>query len=248
MNCSNFRAYEAKVRRENDIDNPSFHETMHGNYAIGYQKVMELEIKHMMRQKMWQIISRSDAPLDDKGNKQKVLKGTWAFKLKRFPDGTPHKFKVQYCVCVNLQAEGIDYFDTYAPVVKWSTVGILLILILSNGWTTKQVEYTNEFVQAEIQEEAYIESPRGFEDRDKLGNVLHLLKILYCLKKVPKTFFEKLRVDLLKRGFQQLEYDPCLFMKKDMVCVVYVDDTIITGLDSVAINNETAGLGVSKDK
>jgi hypothetical protein len=176
------------------------------------------------------------------------LKGTWAFKLKRFPDGTPHKFKARYCVRGDLQTEGVYYFDTYAPVVQWSTVRILLSLILSNGWTTKKVDYTNAFAQAEIQEEVYIEPPKGFENRDKLDKVLHLLKSLYGLKQAPKTFFEKLRAGLLERGFQQSDHDPCLFMKKDMICVVYVDDTIITGPDSVAIDKEIVGLGVSKDE
>ena len=83
--------------------------------------------------KTWQRISRSDVPLDDKGNKRRVLKGTWVFKLKRFPDGTPHKFKARYCVRGDLQTEGVDYFDTYAPVVQWSTVRMLLTLILYNG-------------------------------------------------------------------------------------------------------------------
>ena len=247
LNCSDPRAYAAKVRRGNDIDNPSFHEAIHGNHAIDYQKAMELEIKQLMRQKTWQRISRSDVPLDDKGNKRRVLKGTWAFKLKRFPDGTPHKFKARYCVRGDLQTEGVDYFDTYAPVVQWSTVRMLLTLILSNGWTTKQVDYTNAFAQAEIQEEVYIEPPKGFENRDKLDKVLHLLKSLYGLKQAPKTFFEKLRAGLLERGFQQSDHDPYLFMK-NMIFVVYVDDTIITGPDSVAIDKEIAGLGVSKDE
>ena len=117
------------------------------------------------------------------------MKDTWVFKLKRFPDGTPHKFKARYCVRGDLQTEGVDYFDTYAPVVQWSTVRMLLTLILSNGWTTKQVDYTNAFAQAEIQEEVYIEPPKRFKNRDK---VLHLLKSLYGIKQAPKTFFEKL--------------------------------------------------------
>ena len=46
-----------------------------------------------------------------------ILKGTWAFKLKRRPDGTPFKLKARYCVRGDLQREGVDYFETYAPVV-----------------------------------------------------------------------------------------------------------------------------------
>jgi hypothetical protein len=75
--------------------------------------------------------------------------------------------------------------------------------------------------------------------------VLKLLKSLYGLKQAPRTFFEKLRAGLLERGFTQSEFDPCLFMKQGLICVVYVDDTIFAGPDRALIKAETQGLGVS---
>ena len=111
-------------------------------------------------------LPRSAVPLGPDNQRRPVLKGTWAFKLKRFPDGTPHKFKARYCVRGDLQREGIDFFETYAPVVQWSTVRMLLTLVLANKWITKQVDYTNAFAQATLHEEVYIEPPRGFGRRD----------------------------------------------------------------------------------
>lgn len=96
------------------------------------------------------------------GTKARILPRTWAFKLKRRPDGTPLKFKARYCVRGNLQTAGVDYFETYAPVVQWSTVRLILTHTLVNGWTTKQVNYTNAFAQAELSKDVYIERPRGF--------------------------------------------------------------------------------------
>ena len=66
----------------------------------------------------------------------------------------------------DLQTEEVDFFETYAPVVQWSTVRLVLTMILSNGWHTKQVDYTNAFAQAEINEEIYIVPPRGFGGAD----------------------------------------------------------------------------------
>ena len=77
---------------------------------------------------------------------------------------------------------------------------------------------------------------------------MHLLKSLHGLNQAPKTFFGKLRAGLPERGFQQSEHGPCPILKQNMICVAYVDDTIITGPDSVAIDKEIAGLGVSKDE
>lgn len=91
-----------------------------------------------------------------------------------------------------MQTAGIDYFDTYAPVVQWSTIRLVLTLVLKHGWSTRQVDYTNAFAQADLPEEVYIEEPRGFTGRDGTNKVLKLLKSLYGLKQAPKTFFEKL--------------------------------------------------------
>ena len=112
----------------------------------------------------------------------------WAFKLKRYPDGSPMKFKARYCVRGDLQREGIDYFETYAPVIQWSTVRLVLTLILANHWVTKQVDYTNAFAQATLKEEVYIETPRGFNRNDG-KDTLKLNNSLYRLKQAPKTFY-----------------------------------------------------------
>ncbi len=75
--------------------------------------------------------------------------------------------------------------------------------------------------------------------------VLKLLKSLYGLKQAPRTFFEKLRAGLLERGYSQSIVDPCLFLKRGIMCVVYVDDTIFAGADAMVLETEIAALGVS---
>ena len=92
-----------------------------------------------------------------------------------------------------------------------------------------------------------MEQPKWFNNlKDKFSKVLFLLKSLYGLKQVPIKFFEKLRAGLLERDFEKSDFNKCHFMKKDMICVVYVDDTIICGPDSGAIEVEILGLRVSK--
>ena len=56
-----------------------------------------------------------------------ALPGTWAFKIKRFPDGLVRKLKSRWCCRGDRQVKDVDFFDTYAPVVKWTTVRSLLI-------------------------------------------------------------------------------------------------------------------------
>ena len=71
---------------------------------------------------------------------------------------------------------------------------------------------------------------------------------MYELKQAPKIFFEKLRAGLVQWDFIPSKFDPCLFMKKDLLCIVYVDDTLNCETDSESIDKKTLGLGVSVDK
>ena len=181
---------------------------------------------------------------DKDGKKYTVLKSIWVFKLKRLPDGTPDRYKARFCVRGDMQKEGIDFFDTYAPVVKWSTIRMLLIETLSRNWTTRQVDFTNAFAQGVLSDIVYIDPLKGFEGKDGKNKVLRLIKSLYGIRQSAKMFFEKLRDGLLERGFKQSQHDPCLFMKKNLMCVVYVDDMIMSGPDGIIIENEIKSLRI----
>lgn len=66
-----------------------------------------------------------------------IITGMWAFKLKRLSDGAMSKHKYMYCVCGDTQIEGTDYFDTFALVVQWSIVRLVLTMVLVNSWSTR---------------------------------------------------------------------------------------------------------------
>ena len=112
-----------------------------------------------------------------------------------------------------MKTEEVDYFEIYTPVVQWSNVITLLILILVNLWVTKQVDYTNNFAPVKLTEKMYVEQPKGFGGNEKLDKLLRLVKGVYGLKQVSKPFFGKLSVDIIEKGFTVSNQDPCLFMK-----------------------------------
>jgi hypothetical protein len=232
------RVYATKLRGK-DPDMPTFQQAVNGSEAAEYITAMQLEIHTLMGQHTWETVDRPTG--------KAVLKGTWAFKLKRLPDGTPYRYKARFCARGDMQTEGVDFFETYAPVVQWSTIRLLLSTVLTEGWTTRQVDYTNAFAQAELKEEVYVECPRLFGPKSGLDKVLRLHKSLYGLKQAPRTFFEKLRSGLLERKWTQSEIDPCLFMKKGMMCVVYVDDTIFAASSVEEIEREITSLGIAAD-
>ena len=147
--------------------------------------------------------------------------------------------KARFCARGDRQIEGTDFFDTFAPVINWTTVRIMLIMFLILGMHTKQVDYTAAFTYAPIdlppnyenlsEEEkrkvgVYIEMPRGFKQP---GKVLKLKKSLNGLKQAPRNFFLHLKRKLESIGLKlNPDIDPCLFVSDKVVCVVYVDDTL----------------------
>ena len=117
----------------------------------------------------------------------KVLPGTWAFKVKRFPDGHFHKAKACFCVQGDQQVAGISYFETYAVVVSLVTIHLLLTMSIAMNLSAKQVDYTNAFIQAKLKpdEDMYVEFPHGFEHTNDVKQVLKLNKSLYGLCQSP---------------------------------------------------------------
>jgi hypothetical protein len=154
----------AATHLKNDPDSPNMHQAMHGDFVEQYTDAIKSEIASLIQQKTWTHIPRDEA--------SRVINNTWVFKLKRLPDGTPLTFKARFCVRGDLQKEGEDYLETYAPVVKWSTIRLLLTLILQEGWATKQVDYKNAFTQAEIHDDIVIEPTKLFGSRNGKDLVL----------------------------------------------------------------------------
>ena len=115
-----------------------------------------------------------------------MINSTWALKIKRFPDGLIKKFKARFCVHGNQQVNDIDFFETYAPVVHWMTVWLMLILDVLLCLKSKQGDITAAFVHADVEEgeNIFVEMPRGFR---KQGKVLKLKKTLYGLRQSPRA-------------------------------------------------------------
>ena len=82
-----------------------------------------------------------------------VVRSTWAFKLNRYPDGLIKKFKSRFCAQGYMQPEGIDFFKTYAPVVQWTTVILMLIMEVLLGLKSKQGDVTADFLHANLGED-----------------------------------------------------------------------------------------------
>ena len=207
---------------ESSEENPNWRQEMNGQFADEYWDASVSEIETLESMKAWEVVDRE--------YDMNVLRSTWAFKLKCYPDGLIKKFKDRFSARGDMQLEGIDFFDTYAPVVQWTTIRIILILEVLLGLKSKQGDVTAAFLHANLgkDKKVFVDMPRGFEVKGKNGKnkVLRLKKALYGLCQSPRDFWDYMMSKMELCGLVQSKMDPCLFIGKKVMAIIYVDDIL----------------------
>jgi hypothetical protein len=133
-----------------------------------------------------------------------------------------------------LQAEIIDYYETFSPVAKLNTIRMLIPLATKYHWKLHQLYVKSEFLNGVLKEEVYLTQHEGFVEKGQEHLVCKLKKEFYGLKKAPMSWYEKIESLFLQQGFMRTKSDPNLYTKFDeqgyiVLIFLYVDDLIITG-------------------
>jgi hypothetical protein len=230
-----------------DEDYPNFTQATNGPFKEKWWEAMELEVDTLENDlDAWELVP---IPTDPKVN---ILQSTWAFRIKRFPDGLVKKFKARFCVRGDQQKEGIDFFETWSPVVQWTTVRTMMLLAANQQLVSAQADITAAFVHAELKpgEDIYVRQPAGFKRGE--GLVLKLKRSVYGLRQAPRYFFQFLTKHMEAIGLAQSKKDPCLFIGNDIIAVVYVDDILFFARDDSRITDvidalKKAGVAIRRE-
>ncbi len=179
----------------------------------------------------------------------KLLSSIWSYRRKRLPNGVLLKHKSRICVNGKEQAFGRDYWETYAPVASWATIRLLILLSSIMSLKTRQVDYTQAFPQAALEDPVYMKIPQGWyvdnsgnlrqHPDPKYNDTTHYLKLkrnLYGCKQAARNWFKHLTNGLIAEGFMQSKTDSCLFLRNDCIIIVYVDDCLIFSKDDATID------------
>jgi len=162
-----------------------------------------------------------------------VVRNKWVFKVKQKSDGSVDKFKACLVAKGFEQNSGIDYHETFSPVIKPATIRLILSLAVQFDWQLRQLDVSNAFLHRVLEDEVYMEQPQGFVDPSFPNHVCRLHKSIYGLKHAPRAWFKRLSTALLEHGFVESHMDYSLFIchagSIHVFLLIYVDDIIITG-------------------
>ncbi|CAA7037262.1 unnamed protein product [Microthlaspi erraticum] len=229
VNCDRFspshRAFLAAITAESEPT--SFREAMKDPR---WRNAVSGEVGALEREQTWDI---TDLPPG-----KKAIGCHWIFTIKYQSTGKVERYKARLVAYGNRQEEGIDYDETFAPVIKMTTVRMFLKISVVKGWEVHQMDVHNAFLHGDLEEEVYMKLPPGFDCGDK-SKVCKLRKSLYGVRQSPRCWFAKLTAALKGYGFVQNISDYSLFTltRGDMrlYVLIYVDDLLIGGTDPDAI-------------
>ena len=163
---------------------------------------------------------------------RKAVGSKWVFKLKVGPDGQIERHKARLVAQGFAQKQGLDYDETFSPVVRFESLRTVIALAVQNGMKMHQMDVTTAFLNGELQEEVYMKQPEGFAAEGQEDLVCKLKRSIYGLKQSPRCWNSALDHKLKQMGFVQAKGDPCLYMASEgeiFIIAVYVDDIVLAG-------------------
>ena len=223
------------MKSTTDPDSLYYHEAMKTSDKDKFLQAMDDEINANLNRKNISLIHRSNIPED-----AILLPAVWQLRRKRnLSTGKIKRYKARLNVDGSKMIKHRDYDLTYAPVISWGIIRLILTISLIKKWPTRQIDYILAFPQAPIERNLYLKVPHGYHIiNDKKDN--YALKIhnnLYGQKQASRVWHEYLIQKLTKAQFQQSKHDPCVLFRQKVIYILYTDDSIITGPSNTDIDD-----------
>ena len=198
------------------------------------------EFNTLLKNQTWTLVSPS--------SHQNTVGCKWIFKVKRLVDGTIERHKARLVAKGFHQQHGLDYDETFSPVVKPTTIRTVLSLAVFSGWSLRQLDVKNAFLHGFLKETVFMTQPPGFVDPQHPHHVCQLQKAIYGLKQAPRAWFQRFSSFLLQYGFTQSQADHSMFVFRHssqvMMQLLYIDDIVLTRSGSSLLSTFISTLDV----
>lgn len=204
------------------MDDPiTIEEALSRHDGVQWKKAMMEEYRSLLQNNTWDLV---DLPPN-----RKAIPCKWIFKTKRDGDGAIVRHKARLVIKGYAQRYGIDYKETFSPVVRYNSLRYLLSLAAQYDLDIEQLDAISAFLQGNVDEEIFMVQPEAFVENS--SKVCRLNKAIYGLKQASRQWNKKLDGALKEIGFRQSALDPCVYfhVKGNLrtYIAVYVDDSMI---------------------
>ncbi|CAI7859544.1 unnamed protein product, partial [Closterium sp. NIES-54] len=215
-----------------DIPTPrSYAEAIEGPYSSQWQAAMDAEMAS------WKSTGTYVDEVPPLG--ANIVSGMWIFRVKRPPGSLP-VFKARYVARGFSQRQGVDYFQTFSPTPKMTTLRVLLHVAAQRDYELHSLDFSTAFLQGSLHEEIWLRRPPGFTGSFPPGTQWSLRRPVYGLRQAPREWHYTLRTTLAALGFAPSTADLSLFLRTDTLLppfyiLVYVDDLVFATADTAGL-------------
>ena len=209
-----------------------YDEAMQVEDSVKWESAMKDEMDSLMSNQTWELAELPPG--------KKALHNKWIFRIKEEHDGSK-RYKARLVVKGFQQKEGVDYTEIFSPVVKLTTIRLVLKIVAAENLHLEQLDVKTAFLHGDLEEEIYMKQPEGFIKAGKKNLVCRLKKSLYGLKQAPRQWYKKFDSFMCSRSFTRCQADHCCYIKKFdnsfIILLLYVDDMLVAGSDMQEIIN-----------
>jgi len=188
-----------------------------------WKMAMEEELNSMRDNHVWDLV---DLPQG-----RKAIGNKWVFRIKRKADGSIDRYKARLVAKGYTQVEGVDYQDTFSPVVRFNSVRVILAIVAHMDLELHQMDVKTAFLNGDLSEEIYMTQPAGYVVKGQEQKVCHLMKSIYGLKQASRQWYLKFHQSILNYGFKMMDEDHCVYVlhskDKFVIMSLYVDDILL---------------------
>ena len=203
-------------------DPVSFEEAMRSSEAGEWKEACQYEIDVLAKNGTWELVNLPPG--------RKAVKSKWVFKLKS--DG---RYRARLVAKGLTQIPGIDFDETFSPVARFESLRMLLALAALEDWHIHQMDVKSAFLNGELEEEIYMEQPKGFIIAGQETQVCRLKKALYGFKQASRTWNLQFHGVLVGLGFTRTHADAGVYVRHQhggegiQIIILYVDDITLLG-------------------
>lgn len=210
----------------------SLQEALEGPEKTQWLAAVQDELQSFEKNSAWELV---DVPKDGT-----IVQCKWVLR-KKYDSANNVRYRARLVAKGFTQKYGVDYTETFSPVVRHTTLRLLFALSVKLGLEVSHLDVKTAFLNGDLEETIYMKMPDCYNSGTSVCNVLKLKKAIYGLKQASRAWNKKVDNCLISDGYKRSKIEPCMYIKEINKCktivTVYVDDFFIFSNDKIETKN-----------